>query len=131
MATIFTKIVNGEIPCYKIAEDDRFFAFLDINPVQKGHTLVIPKVEEDYIFRLDDQTVGDLMIFAKKVALAIEEVVPCKRISVAVMGLEVPHTHIHLIPIQNEGDLNFANKKSISQEEMISIAEQISAKVRL
>ena len=131
MATIFTKIVNGEIPCYKIAEDERFFAFLDINPVQKGHTLVIPKVEEDYIFRLDDETVGDLMVFAKKVALAIEEVVPCKRISVAVMGLEVPHTHIHLIPIQNEGDLNFANKKSISQEEMISIAEQISAKVRL
>jgi histidine triad (HIT) family protein len=131
MATIFTKIVNGEIPCYKIAEDERFFAFLDINPVQKGHTLVIPKVEEDYIFRLDDETVGDLMIFAKKVALAIEEVVACKRISVAVMGLEVPHTHIHLIPIQNEGDLNFANKKSISQEEMISIAEQISAKVRL
>lgn len=131
MATIFTKIVNGEIPCYKIAEDKRFFAFLDINPVQKGHTLVIPKVEEDYIFRLDDETVGDLMVFAKKVALAIEEVVPCKRISVAVMGLEVPHTHIHLIPIQNEGDLNFANKKSFSQEEMISIAEQISAKVRL
>lgn len=131
MATIFTKIVNGEIPCYKIAEDERFFAFLDINPVQKGHTLVIPKVEEDYIFRLDDETIGDLMVFAKKVALAIEEVVPCKRISVAVMGLEVPHTHIHLIPIQNEGDLNFANKKSFSQEEMISIAEQISAKVRL
>lgn len=131
MATIFTEIVNGEIPCYKIAEDERFFAFLDINPVQKGHTLVIPKVEEDYIFRLDDETVGDLMVFAKKVALAIEEVVPCKRISVAVMGLEVPHTHIHLIPIQNEGDLNFANKKSFSQEEMISIAEQISAKVRL
>ena len=131
MATIFTKIVNGEIPCYKIAEDERFFAFLDINPMQKGHTLVIPKVEEDYIFRLDDETVGDLMVFAKKVALAIEEVVPCKRISVAVMGLEVPHTHIHLIPIQNEGDLNFANKKSFSQEEMISIAEQISAKVRL
>lgn len=131
MATIFTKIVNGEIPCYKIAEDERFFAFLDINPVQKGHALVIPKVEEDYIFRLDDETVGDLMVFAKKVALAIEEVVPCKRISVAVMGLEVPHTHIHLIPIQNEGDLNFANKKSFSQEEMISIAEQISAKVRL
>ena len=131
MATIFTKIVNGEIPCYKIAEDERFFAFLDINPLQKGHTLVIPKVEEDYIFRLDDETVGDLMVFAKKVALAIEEVVPCKRISVAVMGLEVPHTHIHLIPIQNEGDLNFANKKSFSQEEMISIAEQISAKVRL
>lgn len=131
MATIFTKIVNGEIPCYKIAEDDRFFAFLDINPVQKGHTLVIPKVEEDYIFRLDDQTVGDLMIFAKKVALAIEEVVPCTRISVAVMGLEVPHTHIHLIPIQNEGDLNFSNKKSFSQEEMSAIAEQISAKVRL
>lgn len=131
MATIFTKIVNGEIPCYKIAEDERFFAFLDINPVQKGHTLVIPKVEEDYIFRLDDETVGDLMVFAKKVALAIEEVVPCKRISVAVMGLEVPHTHIHLIPIQNEGDLNFANKKSFSQEEMISVAEQISAKVRL
>lgn len=125
MATIFTKIIKGEIPCYKIAEDENFFAFLDINPIQGGHTLVIPKVEDDYIFHLDDQTLGGLMIFAKKVALAIEKAIPCKRIAVAVMGLEVPHTHIHLIPIQSEGDLNFSKKKSFSTEEMNSFAEKI------
>lgn len=128
--TIFTKIINGEIPSYKIAEDDRFYAFLDINPVQGGHTLVVPKLEEDYIFRLDDQLLGDMMVFAKKVALAIEKAVPCKRIAVAVLGLEVPHTHIHLIPITNEGDLNFSKKKSFTPEEMKSFAEKISANIQ-
>ncbi len=130
MATIFTKIINGEIPSYKIAEDDRFYAFLDINPVQKGHTLVVPKIEEDYIFRLDDKTLGDMMVFAKKVALAIQEVMPCKRVAVAVLGLEVPHTHIHLIPISSEADINFAAKKNVPQDEMKSIAEKISAAVK-
>ncbi len=129
MATIFTKIINGEIPCYKIAEDDRFFAFLDINPVQGGHTLVVPKVEDDYIFHLDDKLVGDMMIFAKKVALAIEKAVPCERIAVAVLGLEVPHTHIHLVPIKNEGDFNFAKKKTYTPEEMSSFAEKIRANI--
>ena len=127
MATIFTRIVKGEIPSYKIAEDDRFYAFLDINPVQGGHTLVIPKIEEDYIFNLDDRTLGDMMVFAKKVALAIQKAVPCQRISVAVLGLEVPHTHIHLIPITNEGDLNFSKKKSFTPEEMQAFAEKIKA----
>lgn len=130
MATIFTKIIQGEIPCYKIAEDDSFFAFLDINPVQGGHTLVVPKIEEDYIFRLDDKTIGDMMVFAKKVALGIEKAIPCKRVAVAVLGLEVPHVHIHLIPIQNEGDVNFAKKKSFSPEEMKAFAEKISSNIK-
>jgi len=126
MATIFSKIVNGEIPCYKIAENDRFFAFLDINPMTKGHTLVIPKVEEDYIFNLDDKTFSDLMLFAKRVAYAIEKAVQCKRIGVAVIGLEVPHAHIHLIPINQESDMNFKNPKlKLSPEEMIEIAAEI------
>jgi len=126
MATIFSKIVNGEIPCYKIAENDRFFAFLDINPMTKGHTLVIPKVEEDYIFNLDDKTFSDLMLFAKRVAYAIEKAVQCKRIGVAVIGLEVPHAHIHLIPINQESDMNFKNPKlKLSPEEMIKIAAEI------
>ena len=126
MATIFSKIVNGEIPCYKIAENDRFFAFLDINPMTKGHTLVIPKVEEDYIFNLDDKTFSDLMLFAKRVAHAIEKAIPCKRIGVAVIGLEVPHAHIHLIPINQESDMNFKNPKlKLSPEEMIEIAAEI------
>ena len=107
MATIFSRIVKGEIPCYKIAEDERFFAFMDINPVQKGHTLVIPKREDDYIFNLADDEIGAMMVFAKKVAKAIEKAVPCKRIGVAVIGLEVPHAHIHLIPITQEGDMDF------------------------
>ena len=102
MATIFSKIVKGDIPCYKIAEDERFFAFLDINPVMKGHTLVIPKRETDYLFNLDDDELAAMMVFAKKVAKAIEKAVPCKRIGVAVIGLEVPHAHIHLIPITQE-----------------------------
>lgn len=128
MATIFTKIVNGEIPCFKIAEDENYFAFLDINPIKKGHTLVIPKVEEDYIFNLDDNTLAGLSVFAKKVAKAIEKTFPCLRIGVAVMGLEVPHTHIHLVPMEREKDLNFSNPKlKIDPIEMEEIASKIRA----
>lgn len=125
MATIFTKIINGEIPCYKIAEDEKYFAFLDINPVQKGHTLVVPKIEDDYIFHLDDAEIAGLMVFSKKVAKAIEKAVPCKRISVAVVGLEVPHTHVHLIPISQERDLDFTKKQQLSPAEMEEIAKKI------
>ena len=124
--TIFSRIIAGEIPCYKIAEDDRFFAFLDINPLSKGHTLVVPKVEEDYIFNLDDDLLSGMILFAKKVAAAIEMSVPCLRIGVAVIGLEVPHAHIHLIPINKESDMNFKNPKlTLSKEEMTDIAESI------
>ena len=124
--TIFSRIIAGEIPCYKIAEDDRYFAFLDINPMTKGHTLVIPKVEVDYIFDLDDKTLADMMLFAKKVAAAIEKSVSCVRIGVAVIGLEVPHTHIHLIPITKESDMNFRNPKlKLSSDEMNEIAAGI------
>ena len=130
MATIFTKIVNGEIPCYKIAEDERFFAFLDINPMTKGHTLVIPKEEKDYIFDLDDVTYNGLMFFAKKVAHAIEKAIPCERIGVAVIGLEVPHAHVHLIPINQESDMNFKNPKlKLSNEEMNEIAARIRQQI--
>jgi histidine triad (HIT) family protein len=126
MATIFTRIVEGEIPCYKIAEDDNFFAFLDINPLSKGHTLVIPKKEIDYIFDVDDDLLGKMTVFAKKVALAIDKSVECKRVGIAVLGLEVPHAHIHLIPINNVGDINFGNPKlKLSPEEFKSIAEKI------
>ncbi|MDD4992104.1 MAG: HIT family protein [Paludibacter sp.] len=126
MATIFSRIVNGEIPCYKVAEDEKFFAFLDINPMSKGHTLVIPKVEEDYIFNLDDDTLSGMTLFAKKIAKAIEKAVPCVRIGVAVIGLEVPHAHIHLIPINQESDMNFKNPKlKLSPEEMNEIALKI------
>ena len=126
MPTIFSRIINGEIPCYKIAEDERYFAFLDINPIKKGHTLVIPKVETDSIFQLDDQTLAGLFVFAKKVGLAIEKAVPCKRVGIAVMGMEVPHAHIHLIPMESEGDLNFKNPKlKFTPEEMNVIAEDI------
>ena len=125
--TIFSRIIVGEIPCYKIAEDERFFAFLDINPMTKGHTLVVPKVEKDYIFDLDDSTLADLMIFAKKVAIAIEKSVSCVRIGVAVIGLEVPHAHIHLIPINKESDMNFRNPKlKLSPDEMNEIANKIT-----
>jgi histidine triad (HIT) family protein len=126
MATIFSKIAAGEIPSYKIAEDEHFFAFLDIHPLSKGHTLVIPKKEEDYIFRLDDETYQGLMLFAKKIAFAIEKAVPCKRVGMAVIGLEVPHAHVHLIPIQQENDMNFRNPKlELSPEEMNEIAASI------
>ena len=128
--TIFSKIVTGEIPCYKIAEDERYFAFLDINPMTKGHTLVIPKVEEDYIFNLDDATFSGLTLFAKKVAAAIEKAMPCKRIGVAVIGLEIPHAHIHLIPINQEPDMNFKNPKlQLSPEEMTAITAKIQVEL--
>ena len=107
MASIFTKIINGEIPSYKIAEDDNFIAFLDVFPIAKGHTLVVPKVEIDYIFDLDDETIAGMHVFAKKVAKALEKVVPCKRIGTMVAGLEVPHAHLHLIPMNNISDLSF------------------------
>jgi len=127
MATIFTRIINGEIPCYKIAENDRFFAFLDINPLSKGHTLVVPKHETDYIFNLDDEELGQMMVFAKQVARSIEKAMPCKRIAVAVIGLEVPHAHIHLVPITNEGDLDFKKEHlKLSQEEFLEIQKKIT-----
>jgi histidine triad (HIT) family protein len=127
MATIFSRIVAGEIPSYKVAENDKFYAFLDINPLAKGHTLVIPKQEVDYIFDLDDQTLAEMHVFAKSVAKAIEKAVPCKRVGVAVMGLEVPHAHIHLIPINKESDMIISNPKlSLPPEEFTSIAAAIS-----
>ena len=126
MATIFSRIVNGEIPCYKIAENENCFAFLDINPLKKGHTLVIPKIEVDYLFNLDDNLLSELTLFSKKVAKAIEKAIPCKRIGVAVLGMEVPHAHIHLVPINSEADVNFFNPKlKFSSEEMAKIAEEI------
>ncbi len=125
--TIFSKIVAGEIPCYKIAEDDNYFAFLDINPMTEGHTLVIPKIEEDYIFRLDDELLTGLITFSKKVALAIEKSVPCARVGVAVLGMEVPHAHIHLVPLLKETDLDFRKPKlKLSHDEMKNIAQKIS-----
>ncbi len=131
MASIFTRIINGEIPCYKIAEDDRFFAFLDINPLAKGHTLVIPKEEVDYLFDLDEDLLGDMMKFAKKVARAIDATMDCKRVGVAVLGLEVPHAHIHLCPINNLHDIEFSRPKlKLSPEEFIEIAEKIRSALK-
>lgn len=127
MSTIFSKIAAGEIPSYKVAEDDRFFAFLDINPVAEGHTLVIPKREEDYIFNLSDDEYAGLQLFAKRVAKALGKAIPCKRVGVAVMGLEVPHAHIHLIPINKESDMNFFGEKlQLSPERMQQIADSIA-----
>lgn len=132
MASIFTRIINGEIPCHKIAEDERYFAFLDINPLREGHTLVVPKTETDYIFDLDDDTLAGLIIFSKKVSKAIREVIPCNRIGVAVIGLEVPHVHIHLVPMDSMEDINFRNPKlRLTQDEFKSLAEKISSKVIL
>ena len=127
MATIFTKIAKGEIPSYKVAENEDFYAFLDIAPMAKGHTLVIPKhVEDDYIFNLDSETYMGLCAFARKVALALKAAVPCQRVGVAVLGMEVPHTHIHLVPLQTEGDMDFRKKKlELSQEEFAEIAAAI------
>lgn len=126
MASIFTKIVAGEIPSYKVAENDKFYAFLDINPMSKGHTLVIPKKEIDYIFDLDDATLGEMNIFAKQVAKAIEKVVPCKRIGLMVIGMEVPHAHIHLIPINKESDMVLSNPRvKLEQVEFEEIAKKI------
>ncbi len=128
MSTIFTRIVKGEIPCYKIAEDDNYLAFLDINPLVKGHTLVIPKIEVDYIFDLDEKLFTGLQLFTRKVAKAIDKSVTCKKVGIAVVGLDVPHAHIHLIPINTIGDLNFANPKlKLSPEEFKSIAEKIKS----
>lgn len=126
MSTIFSKIVKGEIPSYRIAEDERYYAFLDINPLAKGHTLVIPKQETDYLFDLEDELLADMMVFSKKIARAIEQVIPCKRVGVAVLGLEVAHAHIHLIPLNSEADINFSNPKlQLSGEEFEEIAEKI------
>ncbi len=126
MATIFSRIVAGEIPCHKIAENEEFFAFLDINPVAKGHTLVIPKDETDYIFDLDDAVLGRMMAFAKRVARAQEAAISCKRVGIAVMGLEVPHAHIHLIPITKESDMYFGSSKlSLTGDELAEIAASI------
>ncbi len=126
MPTIFSRIVNGEIPCYKIAENDQFLAFLDINPLTKGHTLVIPKREVDYLFDLSDEEVAALMVFARKVALAMGKVIPCKRVGVAVIGLEVPHAHVHLVPINGIYDIDFKQPKlKISPEEFLDIADRI------
>lgn len=126
MATIFSRIIQGEIPCYKIVENDKFFAFLDINPVSKGHTLVVPKKEVDYIFTLGDEELGEMMVFSKKVAAAIEKAMPCKRIGVAVIGLEVPHAHIHLIPIVEEGDMDFKKEHvHLTNDEFVDIQKRI------
>jgi histidine triad (HIT) family protein len=130
--SIFTRIINGEIPCYKIAENENCFAFLDISPLAKGHTLVIPKKEIDYLFDLDDELHKELWHFSKRISKAIEKAVPCKRIGVAVIGLEVPHAHIHLIPINRVSDMNFAMPKlSFSKEEMEATASAIRSKLTL
>lgn len=128
--TLFTRIINGEIPSYKVAEDEKYYAFLDINPLKKGHTLVIPKLAEpeaDYIFDLDDETLAGLMVFAKKVAAGIKAATDCKRVGVAVLGMEVNHVHVHLVPLDQEGDLNFKNEKlHLETEEMAEIANTIA-----
>ena len=131
MASIFTRIINGEIPCYRVAENDRYIAFLDVRPLKTGHTLVVPKTEVDYIFDMDDEALSGMMIFAGKVARAMKEVIECKRIGVAVIGLEVPHAHIHLIPISREGDMLFTNPRvSVSPEENERLAKEIGARVK-
>ena len=127
MASIFSKIVAGEIPSYKIAETEDFYAFLDIFPVAKGHTLVIPKKEVDYYFDLEDELMAGLNVFAKKIAIAIKKAIPCARIGTTVIGLEVPHAHLHLIPINSIGDINFAKKLKLSKEEFIEIMESIQS----
>jgi histidine triad (HIT) family protein len=132
MSSIFSKIAKGEIPSYKIAESDKYYAFLDINPVAKGHTLVIPKEETDYIFDLGNDDLSGLVIFAQKVAKGIADAVPCKRVGVAVIGLEVPHAHIHLVPLNSESDLDFRKPKlKLDKEEMEAIALSISSKIKL
>ncbi len=127
MATIFSRIAAGEIPSYKVAADDRYYAFLDINPVAPGHVLVIPRREDDYIFHLDEEEYVGLMKFARRVAKAIEKAMPCKRVGVAVVGLEVPHTHVHLLPINTEADMDFSHKQQLPAEEMQAIADRIAA----
>lgn len=132
MASLFTRIVNGEIPAWKVAEDKNYFAFLDIFPVAKGHTLVIPKKEVDYLFDLDDETYAGLQLFAKKVAVGLQKAIPCKKVGVMVLGLEVPHAHIHLVPMQSEADLlNFSKKLSFSKEEMAELTAAIAKEIQL
>ena len=127
MASIFTRIIQGEIPCYKVAEDDRYFAFLDINPLTEGHTLVVPKKETDYLFDLDDDTLAGMVLLAKRIAKRIGEKITCKRVAVVVLGLEVPHAHIHLIPINNEKDVDFHREKlKLSPEEFKRISTMIT-----
>ena len=127
MATIFTKIINGDIPSYKIAEDENCYAFLDINPLKAGHTLIVPKSETDYLFDLNNESYQNLFSFAKKVAIALKAKVACKRIAVVVLGFEVPHAHIHLIPIDNESEIDFANPRvKLSKDEMLSIANDVN-----
>ena len=131
MASIFSKIVKGEIPCYKIAEDENYLAFLDVFPLAKGHTLVIPKKETDYIFDIDDKEFAGLQLFSKNTAKAIERAIPCKRIGIAVIGLEVPHAHIHLIPLNNVSDINFSRPKlNLPKEEMEEIAKRIREQLK-
>jgi len=132
MATIFTKIINGEIPCYKVAESADYFAFLDINPLREGHTLIVPKKETDYVFDLDDNQLAGLILFSKKVAAAIKSVIPCNRIGIAILGLEVPHAHVHLVPMDTMEDINFKKPKlRFSPEEFKATAERISNMVIL
>lgn len=132
MASVFTRIINGEIPCYRVAEDDRYIAFLDVRPLKAGHTLVVPRREVDYIFDLDEDTLAGMMIFARKVAKAMKEVIECNRIGIAVIGLEVPHAHIHLIPISREGDMLFTNPRvSLTPQENETLAREIAEHVRL
>jgi histidine triad (HIT) family protein len=131
MASIFTQIINGEIPCYKVAEDDRFFAFLDINPNSKGHTLCVPKKEEDKLFDLDQDTYLGLMAFSMKVARAIEKVVDCERVGMSVIGLEVPHVHVHLIPLKTMEDARFTTKEKMQDSEFQAIANAISEHIKL
>lgn len=130
MPTIFSKIIQGEIPSYKIAENDQFFAFLDINPMTKGHVLVIPKEETDYIFDLADKTLADMIVYSKHIAKAMEKAIPCKRIGMMAIGMEVPHAHIHLIPINNESDMNLSNQRlQLTQDEFTSVAESITKEI--
>lgn len=130
MSSIFTKIINGEIPCYKIAEDDKFFAFLDINPNAKGHTLCVPKKEVDKILDLDEETYMGLMAFSRKIGLAIEAATPCQRVGMSVIGLEVPHVHVHLIPLNSMSNATFQSKVSLTEEEFEKVAEDIRSKIQ-
>ena len=127
MSTLFTKIINGEIPSYKVAENENYYAFLDINPLAKGHTLVVPKLEKDYIFDLDDKTYSGVFLFVKKVAIAIKKAIPCQKVGIAVIGLDVNHVHVHLVPMNESGDLDFSRKKlSLNAMEFEEIANSIS-----
>ena len=131
MASIFTKIINGEIPSYKVYETEKFLAFLDVRPLKRGHVLCVPKMEVDYIFDLDDETYSELMLFSKKVATAIKKTIPCKKVGVVVIGLEVPHAHVHLIPLDAIGDVNFSKFLNLPASEMTEIAKKISSELIL